>query len=247
MIRRPPRSTQSRSSAASDVYKRQVFGVLQHLSNSDRHLAQQQQRVHRLLTQTFRRASTVPSHQSQASFGSDQQSFRRHSDKILELHVLQPSGEVKVIRNKMKPTLETTMMCYDVDRQQMMEEVVAIRRAVAVTTTTSGATTEREAEDVTTRMKTGRDVVMKNDNRSGRRPLLLVQLRATVVVDADARLHADDDKMTACPRNGTLLIANIDSELKSTSTTAQLVSKYCLLYTSPSPRDGLLSRMPSSA
>src|SRR5680860_1814892 len=27
MIRRPPRSTQSRSSAASDVYKRQVFGV----------------------------------------------------------------------------------------------------------------------------------------------------------------------------------------------------------------------------
>src|SRR5680860_1162272 len=28
MIRRPPRSTQSRSSAASDVYKRQVPGVL---------------------------------------------------------------------------------------------------------------------------------------------------------------------------------------------------------------------------
>src|SRR5450756_2351969 len=27
MIRRPPRSTQSRSSAASDVYKRQVFGL----------------------------------------------------------------------------------------------------------------------------------------------------------------------------------------------------------------------------
>ena len=26
-----------------------------------------------------------------------------------------------------------------------------------------------------------------------------------------------------------------------------LLSKYCLLYTSPSPRDGLLSRMPSSA
>src|SRR5450756_1524043 len=27
MIRRPPRSTQSRSSAASDVYKRQVLGI----------------------------------------------------------------------------------------------------------------------------------------------------------------------------------------------------------------------------
>ena len=28
---------------------------------------------------------------------------------------------------------------------------------------------------------------------------------------------------------------------------AEDVSKVCLLYTSPSPRDGLLSRMPSSA
>eukprot|EP00657_Telonema_sp_P-1_P009252 TRINITY_DN3448_c0_g1_i1.p1 TRINITY_DN3448_c0_g1~~TRINITY_DN3448_c0_g1_i1.p1 ORF type:complete len:120 (-),score=44.13 TRINITY_DN3448_c0_g1_i1:44-403(-) len=28
MIRRPPRSTQSRSSAASDVYKRQILGVV---------------------------------------------------------------------------------------------------------------------------------------------------------------------------------------------------------------------------
>ena len=29
--------------------------------------------------------------------------------------------------------------------------------------------------------------------------------------------------------------------------TIEAVSKTCLLYTSPSPRDGLLSRMPSSA
>src|SRR5450756_3218424 len=33
MIRRPPRSTQSRSSAASDVYKRQ--GITQHTSGTD--------------------------------------------------------------------------------------------------------------------------------------------------------------------------------------------------------------------
>ena len=29
--------------------------------------------------------------------------------------------------------------------------------------------------------------------------------------------------------------------------TAHVISRFCLLYTSPSPRDGLLSRMPSSA
>eukprot|EP00657_Telonema_sp_P-1_P005919 TRINITY_DN23739_c0_g1_i1.p2 TRINITY_DN23739_c0_g1~~TRINITY_DN23739_c0_g1_i1.p2 ORF type:complete len:131 (-),score=63.33 TRINITY_DN23739_c0_g1_i1:162-554(-) len=33
MIRRPPRSTQSRSSAASDVYKRQKYGLIQDRSN----------------------------------------------------------------------------------------------------------------------------------------------------------------------------------------------------------------------
>ena len=31
MIRRPPRSTQSRSSAASDVYKRQLLGEMEHV------------------------------------------------------------------------------------------------------------------------------------------------------------------------------------------------------------------------
>ena len=33
----------------------------------------------------------------------------------------------------------------------------------------------------------------------------------------------------------------------ATTTNSKLVDKSCLLYTSPSPRDGLLSRMPSSA
>ena len=38
---------------------------------------------------------------------------------------------------------------------------------------------------------------------------------------------------------------NLDDMEKVTEGTTQ--SKTCLLYTSPSPRDGLLSRMPSSA
>src|SRR5664279_3166366 len=35
--------------------------------------------------------------------------------------------------------------------------------------------------------------------------------------------------------------------LEPTSGTIEALTKLCLLYTSPSPRDGLLSRMPSSA
>ena len=38
---------------------------------------------------------------------------------------------------------------------------------------------------------------------------------------------------------------SVVSEIGGTTTDA--VKKACLLYTSPSPRDGLLSRMPSSA
>jgi len=209
-----------------------VFEVLRHLSNSDRHLALRQQKVPRLPTQTFRRASTVPSRQSLASFDSDQQSFLRHSDKILELNVLQPSGRVRVIRSKnvkhfvVKLMLVKAMMYHAVDRQQTMEEVVATRRAVAVMTTTSRATTEREAGDVTTRMRTRRDAVTRSDDRSDSR-LLHVRLLAIVVeADVDARLHADVEKMTACPKKGILLIANIDSELKSTSMMARAASKY---------------------
>ena len=40
-------------------------------------------------------------------------------------------------------------------------------------------------------------------------------------------------------------IENIDKDLKDTNIAG--ISYCCLLYTSPSPRDGLLSRMPSSA
>ena len=46
-------------------------------------------------------------------------------------------------------------------------------------------------------------------------------------------------------------LTNIGLELESLSDYSSyaqfVVAKICLLYTSPSPRDGLLSRMPSSA
>ena len=55
-----------------------------------------------------------------------------------------------------------------------------------------------------------------------------------------------------------LLIMNRSSDTNVTETVSSIIAdirndgddallKYCLLYTSPSPRDGLLSRMPSSA
>ena len=40
---------------------------------------------------------------------------------------------------------------------------------------------------------------------------------------------------------------NPDASVKALASTEVDISNVCLLYTSPSPRDGLLSRMPSSA
>ena len=40
MIRRPPRSTQSRSSAASDVYKRQADDLVEEIDTITAHLAE---------------------------------------------------------------------------------------------------------------------------------------------------------------------------------------------------------------
>ena len=42
-------------------------------------------------------------------------------------------------------------------------------------------------------------------------------------------------------------VANLADRLAEYGADLSAISKTCLLYTSPSPRDGLLSRMPSSA
>ena len=52
--------------------------------------------------------------------------------------------------------------------------------------------------------------------------------------------HIGDDQVTAAKATGVGGLAFIQAQTVTSDTT-------CLLYTSPSPRDGLLSRMPSSA
>ena len=53
--------------------------------------------------------------------------------------------------------------------------------------------------------------------------------------------------MMAYGFQGSLLGVRAVQEEFSLTATGFMMSGYCLLYTSPSPRDGLLSRMPSSA
>ena len=46
---------------------------------------------------------------------------------------------------------------------------------------------------------------------------------------------------------GGIALLNAAQEIKANGWGEEILPKHCLLYTSPSPRDGLLSRMPSSA
>ena len=43
------------------------------------------------------------------------------------------------------------------------------------------------------------------------------------------------------------LVEKVANQINLTKKQTEVVVNTCLLYTSPSPRDGLLSRMPSSA
>ena len=64
------------------------------------------------------------------------------------------------------------------------------------------------------------------------------------VISAERRLRRDRAALAAMSRHGGLPVGLLEAEAR------RLMGKKlkrCLLYTSPSPRDGLLSRMPSSA
>ena len=63
------------------------------------------------------------------------------------------------------------------------------------------------------------------------------------VVQQVTNLIMRDGKKAAAQRNMSVIL----SHLRTTSPPSYNPSRPCLLYTSPSPRDGLLSRMPSSA
>ena len=73
-------------------------------------------------------------------------------------------------------------------------------------------------------------------------PFLLAAGFGTIALLLSLRLNGRVTKATASIAAKTLLLDRIKIVFRS-----ELALYTCLLYTSPSPRDGLLSRMPSSA
>ena len=72
----------------------------------------------------------------------------------------------------------------------------------------------------------------------------LAEEGSIIVTKADGvHLTTSDDKQLLDAMSG-LWCVNVGYGRKNL---AEVAYKHCLLYTSPSPRDGLLSRMPSSA
>ena len=69
---------------------------------------------------------------------------------------------------------------------------------------------------------------------------------AKVLSNADLERMVDTSDAWITERTG-IRERRIAAEGELTSDLAANAAKDCLLYTSPSPRDGLLSRMPSSA
>ena len=77
-------------------------------------------------------------------------------------------------------------------------------------------------------------------------------LSGMVAEDAGTNLQLTRDEMSSMINSGKLDVDvpgvnKISEQLPGVRMIYPVLSKACLLYTSPSPRDGLLSRMPSSA
>ena len=76
---------------------------------------------------------------------------------------------------------------------------------------------------------------------------LLGDMALSPSVQISQEIEAGSDGPGAAGREGTLLLISIEPGLTLMDDSDYPLSLSCLLYTSPSPRDGLLSRMPSSA
>ena len=79
-------------------------------------------------------------------------------------------------------------------------------------------------------------------------PLVSAQAQQTAdagVITIESDLQSADNGTGVITASGNVRLVHAGRGLVATSRQAQYFT--CLLYTSPSPRDGLLSRMPSSA
>ena len=85
--------------------------------------------------------------------------------------------------------------------------------------------------------------IFLRDLRSGYLTSILVSLVLAITIVSGISLFTDRLEKALSAETEEFLGGNLKFE--SNQNTAK--SKICLLYTSPSPRDGLLSRMPSSA
>ena len=171
MIRRPPRSTQSRSSAASDVYKRQIPYIVK----------KEWTIYYRSIRVTLGFSKTI--HKSQSL-----------TEDMVSLDVNQrPAGIVPL-------TLKAFFVAY---------------------------TRVRSNEDLRVLPPVNGDLRFSHLTKLRHDPILihwLAGFKEGEVWDVEAARDHYNRFACAVPKK-----------------------KPCLLYTSPSPRDGLLSRMPSSA
>ena len=68
-----------------------------------------------------------------------------------------------------------------------------------------------------------------------------------VSMSREESIEAEIDDIVSSIKSEEDLEIKVENSTSNSSTEAFVLDQICLLYTSPSPRDGLLSRMPSSA
>ena len=75
----------------------------------------------------------------------------------------------------------------------------------------------------------------------------LILIKKNKEIDAGLEFYNSDGSISGACGNGTRCVSDLLAKENNKKEVILWTSGGCLLYTSPSPRDGLLSRMPSSA
>eukprot|EP00831_Metopus_contortus_P028046 TRINITY_DN2341_c0_g1_i16.p1 TRINITY_DN2341_c0_g1~~TRINITY_DN2341_c0_g1_i16.p1 ORF type:complete len:238 (-),score=63.29 TRINITY_DN2341_c0_g1_i16:23-736(-) len=237
MIRRPPRSTQGVSSAASDVYKRQVSTQ----STWDEDIRQRNEKIQTMSDAIAKIQKEIETLESNKKALDSQINSQGREISELEKSLSQKNQEINENQDQIK-TLEQKLNEIKLGIESSHKERMYYQIGDGVSV---GATIIGGIEYIITysRLQAARVTITELEKSVNSLKETVNNLKKT----QQSKMSEIDDLLKKSNAKQTQIQNLKDSIKKLENEKVEINNKICLLYTSPSPRDLSTSRMPSSA